>query len=512
MIAFTTEAFLFAASGMRLTTRIRRQAFTSILQQEATFFDDPKNNTNILCTRLAADASKVQGCTGVKIGLLMKNLSSLGVALGIAFYFSWKLTLLMIAFIPLIIIGGMLEMQLVMGDEQKASPDLERCNLIAGEAIYNIGTVASMNQERKIFKNYNAALQAPAKRQTRKCLLLGIGYGYSQCIMFFTYAAVFRLGLELVIDRETSFEDVFKVLTAVLFGAMAVAQNSSLAPDFAEAQLAAKRIFNLIDLKPTIDAYSAEGLSPDHCKGDFAVISASFQYPLRPEAQVLKNISLMIKPGQTVALVGHSGCGKSTIVQLLQRFYDCNEGEILIDGTNIKKFNVKWLRQQMGLVAQEPVLFDLTIKENILLGDVTRKLTDEDVIAAATLANAHSFVTSLPQGYDTMVGSKGGQLSGGQKQRIAIARALIREPKFLLLDEATSALDYESEKVVQAALESASKGRTCLVVSHRLSTIQSADKIFVIDDGQVVEVGTNDELMALKGAYYNLVSAQQSTE
>ncbi|RWS28396.1 multidrug resistance protein 3-like protein, partial [Leptotrombidium deliense] len=211
---------------------------------------------------------------------------------------------------------------------------------------------------------------------------------------------------------------------------------------------------------------------------------------------------------ETVALVGSSGCGKSTVIQLLQRFYDCDRGDVLIDNTNISALNLSWLRSKIGFVQQEPTLFSYSILENIAYGDSTRQIPLEEIVEAAKKANIHTFVESLPLGYQTSVGDKGSQLSGGQKQRIAIARALIRDPSILLLDEATSALDSESEKIVQDALNEAMKGRTCVVIAHRLSTIQNADKIVVLRDGKVIEQGNHKSLLATKGAYFELLNHQ----
>jgi len=219
-------------------------------------------------------------------------------------------------------------------------------------------------------------------------------------------------------------------------------------------------------------------------------------------------VSVTLGRGQTFSLVGSSGCGKSTTVQLLERFYDTMGGQVLTDGSNVRQLNVSWMRAQIRLVSQEPVLFDCSLRENIAYGDNSREVSMEEVIEAARQANIHSFIQSLPDGYDTTAGDRGAQLSGGQKQRVAIARALLRNPKILLLDEATSALDTESEKIVQEALDRAQLGRTSIVIAHRLSTIQNANCIVVFNNGRVAERGTHSELMALKGLYYKLNLAQ----
>ena len=263
----------------------------------------------------------------------------------------------------------------------------------------------------------------------------------------------------------------------------------------------------VIDRVPTIDPYSDAGrVLPDgEVRGGIDVVDVGFAYPAAPSVPVCRGFSLRVEPGQTVALCGPSGSGKSTIIALLERFYDPSSGVVRLDGVDIRELNVRWLRAQMGLVGQEPVLFSGSVRENIRQGKPTAD--DSDVEAAARMANAHGFITtSLPDGYDTQVGLRGGQLSGGQKQRVAIARAIIRRPAVLLLDEATSALDNESEKVVQAALDDVltQTRRTTLVIAHRLSTIRHADKIAVVDRGAVVEQGTHNELIALQGVYLRL--------
>jgi ATP-binding cassette subfamily B (MDR/TAP) protein 1 len=281
------------------------------------------------------------------------------------------------------------------------------------------------------------------------------------------------------------------------------------APDIMKARDSAASIMNLLESIPKIDAWSNNGEKIKNVKGHIEFTNVHFRYPTRQNVPVLRGLRLEIKPGQFAALVGPSGCGKSTTVGLIERFYDVLSGRIEIDGVNINTLNVNNLREHISLVSQEPSLYDMTIRENVLFGCGTnQKPTQEDIERVCKEANIHDFIINLPEGYDTPVGNKGTQLSGGQKQRIAIARALIRNPKILLLDEATSALDGESEKVVQAALDKAAKGRTTLAIAHRLSTIQHADIIFVIKDGKVAEKGTHQELLAKKGIYNTMVQEQ----
>merc|ERR1711976_421752 len=269
--------------------------------------------------------------------------------------------------------------------------------------------------------------------------------------------------------------------------------------------LAADKIFEILDRKPLIDSNPATGLKLNNTLGgNISLNNGKFVYPTRPDTLVLNKISLAVKAGQRIALVGESGCGKSTVIQLIQRFYDLDSGTLSIENHDIKQLNVPFVRSKIGIVSQEPVLFNRSIGENIKYGDNERDVTMEEVIEAARKANIHSFVSALPQGYDTNIGGKGKQLSGGQKQRVAIARAMLRNPSILLLDEATSALDSESEKVVQDALDAAQEGRTSLTIAHRLSTIKDVDVIFVIQKGEVAEQGNHEELLELQVIYYKL--------
>ena len=284
--------------------------------------------------------------------------------------------------------------------------------------------------------------------------------------------------------------------------------QTSRRPKYVKGKQSAINIFELLDKKTTIDA-DKDGIEVQSLEGFASLEKVEFAYPSRPDFKLLNGVDLKVLPSQTVALVGPSGCGKSTIIALLERWYEAAQGRVIVDHHNIKDMQLNNLRTNMALVGQEPVLFDVSIGENIRYGIPDGQTVDqEQVVAAAKASNIHDFVMSLPQAYDTRVGDKGSQLSGGQKQRIAIARALIRNPKILLLDEATSALDSESEKLVQKALDNARAGRTTIVIAHRLSTIQDSDLILVVKDGVIAESGRHNELVTLGGVYANLCAKQ----
>ncbi|XP_063963390.1 ABC transporter B family member 1-like [Lytechinus pictus] len=288
--------------------------------------------------------------------------------------------------------------------------------------------------------------------------------------------------------------------------AMAFAFLSALYGDFMKAVGASERIFMLMDRKPEIPEEGGQEIMDFN--GEISLEGVSFTYPSRPESKILQDVSFDVQPGQMVALVGPSGGGKSTIVNLLERFYNPDSGQVKFSGVDLASLDPRWFRQRISLVSQEPVLFACSIRDNIAYG---RNATDDEIYEAAKMANAHDFVTGFEKGYDTLVGERGIMLSGGQKQRLAIARALIMDPTILLLDEATSALDAESEHLVQEAIDRAMVGRTVLVIAHRLSTVKHASQVIVIKKGKIAERGTHDELLNKGGVYKKLVLRQLST-
>jgi len=353
---------------------------------------------------------------------------------------------------------------------------------------------------------YDKALGELEDHERKRSFVESLGTSIPFLVEFSIFGLALWYGSTLVVTGEITVGHVFTSFMCVTIGSSGLGLLGPSINTIAIGCGAAYEIFQIIDRKSKIDSLSPDGLKPETCKGAISFKDVEFTYPARPDSKVLKGVSFDIPSGQTFALVGKSGCGKSTIVSLIERFYDVDGGSLSIDGVSIKDLNVKWLRSRIGLVAQEPTLFAGTIAENIAIAKPGA--TQEEIVAAAKEANAHEFIAQFPEGYNTRVYQMGGNLSGGQKQRIAIARALIQNPQILLLDEATSALDTESERVVQAALEKVSAGLTTIVIAHRLSTIRNADKILVFDQGAIIEQGNHEELLALNGKYANMVHLQ----
>lgn len=420
----------------------------------------------------------------------------------------WKLALVCISAIPVLLACGFFRFWMLARFQARTKAAYVNSAGFACEATSAIRTVASLTREEDVFEKYHAQLEAQAKSSLVSILKSSALYAASQSFIFFCIALGFWYGGTLIAKREYSQFQFFVCFMSIIFGAQSAGTIFSFAPDMGKAKHAAAELQTLFDRKPKIDCWSEEGDRLTSVEGHVEFRDVHFRYPTRPEQPVLRGLNLSIKPGQYVALVGASGCGKSTTIALLERFYDPLSGGVYVDGQEVSKLNVNDYRSYLALVSQEPTLYQGTIRENVLLGADREGVPEDEIIRACKDANIYDFIMSLPDGFNTVCGQKGGLLSGGQKQRIAIARALLRNPKILLLDEATSALDSESEQIVQLALDKAAKGRTTIAVAHRLSTIQKADVIYVIDGGRVVEEGSHNYLLSKNGRYAELVTMQ----
>eukprot|EP01114_Cavostelium_apophysatum_P016898 TRINITY_DN48_c0_g1_i1.p1 TRINITY_DN48_c0_g1~~TRINITY_DN48_c0_g1_i1.p1 ORF type:complete len:1280 (-),score=427.38 TRINITY_DN48_c0_g1_i1:235-4074(-) len=506
LIGNALSSSMFGQSSERFIRRIREMAFNSIIRQEISYFDSEKHSTGILTSHLASEATLVGQLVGINFALTVQNIWTLITGLVIAFYYGWKLTLVVLAASPLMAFGQAMQAFTMKNFTQKTQEAYSKANEVATESIANMRTVASFTQEQQCLYKYSERLEEPMQLGSRRALTSGIATAFGVFSILGVYAISFWYGGKLIRDGEYEFIDVLKVFMAIAMSTMGIGQSAAFFPDAAKAKAASSMIFQIIDRKSAIDPENESGVEPQ-VTGTIEFKDVTFHYPQRPDTQIFTGLNFSVPKGKVIALVGQSGAGKSSVIALLERFYDPTGGQILIDGVPLEDYNIKYIRRQLSLVGQEPVLFAGTIADNIRYGKPDA--TMDEIIAATKASNAHNFIEGFPDKYDTQVGEKGAQLSGGQKQRIAIARAIIKDPKILLLDEATSALDTESEKVVQDALDSVMKGRTTVVIAHRLSTIRHADIIAVIESGKVVESGTHEELLAKEGAYYGLVHGRR---
>ncbi|EJU03194.1 multidrug resistance protein 1 [Dacryopinax primogenitus] len=501
---------LFGVAATHLTAKLRSISFSSIMKQDISWFDEDRHSTGALTANLSDYPQKISGLGGVTLGTILQSATTVVGGAIVGLCYGWKLALVGIACVPFVIGSGWIRLQVVVMKDEKNKAAHEESAQLACEVAGAIRTVASLTREKAACREYSDSLEIPLRRSNRNSIYSTALYALSQTLGFFTIALVFWYGSRLVASQEYDTQRFFICLMSVTFGAMQAGNVFTFVPDISSAKSSASSIINLIDSEPEINADSTEGKKLTDVKGQITFHDVHFRYPTRPGVRVLRDLSIQVNPGQTVAICGPSGCGKSTTVQLIERFYDPLAGGVSFDGVPITELNVGEYRKHIAIVSQEPTLYSGSIRFNILLGanKAAEEVTKDELEEVCRDANILDFIHSLPDGFDTEVGSKGTSLSGGQKQRIAIARALIRNPKVLLLDEATSALDSQSEHVVQEALDTAARGRTTIEIAHRLSTIQNADRIYYIAEGKVTEEGTHDELLRMRGGYYELVQLQ----
>ncbi|CAF4340576.1 unnamed protein product [Rotaria socialis] len=472
-----------ATSGSKLTERICAKAFTHFLSQEMAFFDRPENSSGAICNRLSSDALAVQHMAGTRLGIICESLATFGIGIFVGYFYSWELTTVLLLFVLIFFGLALFQINWQSRLNQRSDQILGLASSLAVEIIHNMRIVKQLANEKEFLHRFSDFITKEFKARRNDIIISSFIYsvywGTAPLILMFAYS---------------------------IFGLESLRCIMTLTRQMSESLTAARSFFNLLDRIPTIDNRSTDCKQLADLQGEISFEQVKFAYVSRPKKCVLNKFQLTIKPGQRVALIGSSGSGKSTVIQLLERFYEPIKGHVSLDGVDIRQLNIQWLRSRLGLVSQEPVLFNLTVAENIAYG--LENILIEDIIDAATKANIHHFIEQLPQGYDTKVGMKGSHLSGGEKQRIAIARVLLRRPKILLLDEATSAMDAHNEQIVQDALEKAQTDdptRTSLIIAHRLSTIRSCDVICVLDHGIVVESGNHTDLMERRGFYYNML-------
>lgn len=496
---------LLSHMGERMAMDMRKALFSSLLRQDIAFFDAKK--TGQLVSRLTTDVQEFKSSFKLVISQGLRSSTQVIGSLMTLSILSPRLTLMLAVVTPVLMGVGTLLGSGLRKLSRQCQEQIARATGVADEALGSVRTVRAFAMEKREEERYEAELESCCCKAEELGRGIALFQGLSNIAFNCMVLGTLFIGGSLVAGQQLKGGDLMSFLVASQTVQRSMASLSVLFGQVVRGLSAGARVFEYMALCPVIPLTGGYCIPSKDLRGSITFQNVSFSYPCRPGFNVLKNFTLKLPPGKTVALVGQSGGGKTTVASLLERFYDPTAGVVMLDGHDLRTLDPSWLRGQViGFISQEPVLFATTIMENIRFGKLDA--SDEEVYTAARKANAHEFISSFPDGYSTVVGERGTTLSGGQKQRLAIARALIKRPTVLILDEATSALDAESERVVQEALDRASAGRTVLVIAHRLSTVRAAHSIIVMANGQVCEVGTHEELLQKGGLYAELIRRQ----
>ena len=497
------RVYFFSIVSEKTSADLRKKIYDKFITTPISFFEN--NRVGDLLSRITSDVSAFQAVLSTTLAEFFRQIATLIIGIGILIYISWKLTLFMLATFPIIVIAAIVFGRYIRVLSKKVQEKLAEANVIVEETLQSVSIVKAFTNEKLESKRFSKTISESVVLALKAVTLRGGFITFFIVGLFGGIVLVIWFGGNLVIEKEILIADLITFLTLTIFVGGSLSGLGELYAQLQRTIGASERILEILEEKSEVDL-DAE-IDVQKITGDISFENIDFAYPSRPDVEVLKGFNLQVAAGQKVALVGASGAGKSTIVQLLMKFYTLQSGKITIDGKDISDQNVTELRQNLAIVPQEVILFGGSILENIAYGKPGATLAEiED---AAKRANATEFIEKFPERFDTIVGERGVKLSGGQRQRIAIARAILKNPAILLLDEATSALDSESEKLVQSALDELMKDRTSIIIAHRLSTIRNVDKICVLKDGQITESGKHEDLILKnEGIYANLIKMQ----
>lgn len=503
------RSIALAVVSERGVSQVRQDLYAAMITQPVSFFES--NKVGELTSRITGDVEQLQNVFSVTLAEFIRQLITLVVGIAILAYVTPKLSLIMLATFPVIVLLAIFFGRYIRKLSKERQAEVAISNSIAEESLHSFNVVKAFTNELFEMKRYNNVLDKVVKISLDFARVKGLFFIFIITVLFGGIFFILWQGALLVQSGQMAIGDLFSfiIYTGIIGGA--IASLGTFYTQLAGALGATDRILEIMESTPELDHKTNSIESPAAVlHGDIELKNVQFHYPSRPENGVLNGINMHIEKGSKVALVGASGAGKSTIVSMLMRFHDPISGEITIGGVNIKDYDLHAFRKNFATVPQDVILFGGTIRENIAYGKP--EASDAEIMEAAEKANAMQFISSFHEGLDTVVGDRGIRLSGGQKQRIAIARAILRDPKFLILDEATSSLDAESEHLVQDALNTLMEGRTSLIIAHRLATIVNVDKIYVLNDGQVIEEGTHNELMSVEDGWYRYLASMQMTK
>ncbi|MBK9398939.1 MAG: ATP-binding cassette domain-containing protein [Saprospiraceae bacterium] len=503
------RSIALAVVSERGVSQVRQDLYAAMITQPVSFFES--NKVGELTSRITGDVEQLQNVFSVTLAEFIRQLITLVVGIAILAYVTPKLSLIMLATFPVIVLLAIFFGRYIRKLSKERQAEVAISNSIAEESLHSFNVVKAFTNELFEMKRYNNVLDKVVKISLDFARVKGLFFIFIITVLFGGIFFILWQGALLVQSGQMAIGDLFSfiIYTGIIGGA--IASLGTFYTQLAGALGATDRILEIMESTPELNHKTNSIESPAAVlHGDIELKNVRFHYPSRPENGVLNGINMHIEKGSKVALVGASGAGKSTIVSMLMRFHDPISGEITIGGVNIKDYDLHAFRKNFATVPQDVILFGGTIRENIAYGKP--EASDAEIMEAAEKANAMQFISSFHEGLDTVVGDRGIRLSGGQKQRIAIARAILRDPKFLILDEATSSLDAESEHLVQDALNTLMEGRTSLIIAHRLATIVNVDKIYVLNDGQVIEEGTHNELMSVEDGWYRYLASMQMTK